>query len=328
VGGNGHTCHRAETPRAIAFPGARAFLLAFAFALGFAVACSKPERHTAEPDAAVSRDAAVPGDAAVPRDAAVRYLGVLPVQTAALAGERAALFAHALAPVMGGLQPRTATSFEAFNAAVRRGAYDVVLIQPFDFVELEGVADLVAVARMNHPLAAYFVVREDASLTRLADLRGATIAMPPPNAAVSYMGRDLLRRSNLAPGTDVTIKYVADHAVCLQAVQVKTVAACVSTDLAVTRAGSLMGAGFRTLARSEPFPHIVLAAKRSLPPELRARIAETVVHLGETEEGRASLQRVGLRPFVAATSADFARVRAMAAADPIGVAAPTDAGAD
>lgn len=250
------------------------------------------------------------GHAAPSTGAAARPLviGVLPfISPIALLKRFAPLRDHLDQSIGQPILMETARDYSEFvrRTAVRR--YDILITAPH-FVPLAvDTRHYQVIATFANLLTAVVVVPADSKVTQLADLAGYTVATPPEQAIVTWVGQDLLQEQI---GADRAPRYRAypSHNAALSAVMAGEVDAAVIT-VSVINKHRTEGKRVRILAHSKPFPAMGILMASDLPPELRAQVAATLVAMSETETGRAVLERIAYAGYRAAANEDFEPLR-------------------
>jgi len=125
-----------------------------------------------------------------------------PVRVAELYAPAAADFAAAL---QRDVQLRTKKTFEDWYDEVKKQSYDIVWIQPFDYIYAFEKYGYRPLARDREPLSAVLMVRADSALQSLAELGGQPVALPPARAAVSHLVNLALLKAGLVPRQSVTV---------------------------------------------------------------------------------------------------------------------------
>ncbi len=237
-------------------------------------------------------------------------LGVFPYLPPARLERGFAPVARALGEAAGvRMRLRTRGSFASFREALADGRFDLVFIQPFDYVRVAAPAGYRPLARWDGRLRAVVVTRADSALHGLEGLRGRQVAMPPPAAAVSILGRDLLAARGLAGA--VRIVHLRNHFACLSQVAARRAAACVTAASALRVYRARYGAPLEVLSRSEGIPTSLYAAHRRVPQRLARAWQRTITAWHRTPAGRRLLEGIGFRRFVPAQDAEYDAVRAI-----------------
>ncbi len=208
---------------------------------------------------------------------------------------------------------RTKTTFADWFEEVRAQRYDIVFIQPFDYVKAFRGYGYLPLARGSEPLAAVLTVLEDSPLTDLSQLRGKSVALPPASAAVSHLTKIALAEAGLEPGRDVTVKHLRNHDSCLQQVVIGAADVCGTARVVVRDFAARRPVAFRVLAETRAIPHVLFAVHSRVSEDDREAIRRVILKWHETEKGRQWLASVGFGPFVPALDADYDIVREFAA---------------
>ena len=203
---------------------------------------------------------------------------------------------------------RTKTTFAAWFEEVQAQRYDIVFIQPFDYVNAFDRYGYLPLARGSDPLSAILVVLDDSPLTEIFQLRGTIVALPPASAAVSYLTKDAIIEAGLEPGRDVTVKHFKNHDSCLQQVVIGAADVCGTARAVVRDFVARRPVAFRELAVTRAIPHVLFAVHSRVSDEDREAIRRVIVGWHETEQGRQWRASLG-HTFVPALDADYDIVR-------------------
>lgn len=227
--------------------------------------------------------------------------------------------ARELASALGvGVRLVTRPSYRAFRSALAAERFEIVFLQPFDYVESAAPLGYIPLARSSAGLSAVTVVPQDAAVGGLHALHGATVAFPPREAAVTRLGLAALRARGMRPGRHFEPTFETTHFACMNRVLVGAAQACVTAPAMAALFEVRSGRPLRVILRSRPIPGRLFAAHRSVPASLRARLRTVITGWARTDGGRALLLRGRLAPFVPATDADYAVVRSLIGMPPEG----------
>ena len=191
---------------------------------------------------------------------------------------------------------------------LRKQTYDIVLVQPFDYVWAHEYGYL-PLARRSEPLAAQIMVAENSPHFDLKDLKGAVLALPPAEAAVSHLAKMALLDAGLDPHRNVRLQYTKSHDSCLQRLLIGAVDACGTAAASVRFFQARMKVSFRTLGKSLTIPHSLIAVHSRVPEGERERLRETIISWADSFEGRKLLERGELKPFQTVADAEYDVVR-------------------
>lgn len=204
---------------------------------------------------------------------------------------------------------KTKPTFEAFASELERATYDILLVQPFFYVEAADRHGYLPLARVEGHLTAVALVRSERTWSTWADLAGKTVATPPALAAVSELTRLALWDAGLVPGIDTTLQPYRTKVSCLRAVLVDAVDACVLPRFVLPQLPRISDGRLRIMAESRPVKHLAFAAHPRVPAAHRAKLRALILAWPYTDEGRAILGAGPWPGFVAARDADYDDVR-------------------
>ena len=196
-------------------------------------------------------------------------------------------------------------SFTEFSLALRQHAYDIALIQPFDYDMVVVQEHYIPLARVSTPLITKFYVRKDSPYHSLNDLRDTTLAMPPAEAAISRMALRELHEHHLVPGQNIHIRYFSSHDSCLQQVWVGNASACAAAPALMQVFINRMHANFRSIQSSVPIPHVLFVADAHIPKNEREKLTANIVGWSKSEYGKKLLEGLGFPGFVAVTPGEY-----------------------
>ncbi len=199
---------------------------------------------------------------------------------------------------------QTRSTFGKFQQALQDETFDVVLMQPYDYIEAADRGSYVALARMEAPLAGRFVTREDSSLRQVSDLEGMTLGLPPKSSAVAVLAHAKLLEARLDPHRDLTVRNFRNHASCLTALVLDAVDACVTAPEPLKWFDSRRKVPLRDFARTAEIPGCLFAVHVRVPGGERHRIRAAILRRSEDHSSSPTLSRQ-LPRFVTATDSDY-----------------------
>ncbi len=242
-------------------------------------------------------------------------LGVVPFLPPVRLEERHGHFASALSLGLGRhIEFRTRSTFEAFRKEIEDQTFDIILVQPFNYVVAADQYGYLPLARANESLTAVIMVTENSDLKSLRDLKHKVLAMPPMSAAVSRLSRAALSEIGLKIRSDLTMTHLRTYSACLQAVLIGEADACATKVVSLRVFQSSRNLTLRTLAETESIPHVLFAVHERVPRHDRDVMRRTIFELSDTATGREALKNSGwLKGFVAAKDEDYDIVRSMTA---------------
>ena len=196
-------------------------------------------------------------------------------------------------------------SFESSWRAAQ-ATYDIVFVQPL--ITFGRMVRLPAARRRGEPLTA----RSWSNPARCVisrDLKGAVLALPPAEAAVSHLTKMALLDAGLNPHQHLTLQHTKSHDSCLQRLLIGAVDACGTAAGPVRFFQARMKVSFRVLGKSRTIPHALIAVHSRVPENERERLRQTIISWQDSADGRQLLARGEHKPFQVVTDAEYNVVR-------------------
>jgi phosphonate transport system substrate-binding protein len=191
------------------------------------------------------------------------------------------------------------TNFVGLVEAIGTGRVDIGMFGPAALVQAMDVHGaeviLASVRRGSTTYRSQFNVRCDSGIDDFEDLRGGTIAFVDPGSASGYQFPYVsLMQRGINPDTEMTSIFAGSHDAAALAVYNGDV------DVAVTFGGSPGSDGRETieddfpdvkevvciLGYSDDIPNDGTVVRAGLDPDLADQIAQALIDIAETEEGR------------------------------------------
>lgn len=216
----------------------------------------------------------------------------------------------ALSQVLGcSMRFRTSSTFATFAENLRKQVYDIAFIQPFFYAMIAREAGYLPMARVDTELSGLIMVPHDSALQGLSDLRGATLALPPVEAAVSHLAKIMLLHNGLDPERDVTLKHVPSHSACLHQLLVGTAQACATANSPLRIFQQQHHVRFRQLARTPSIPSSLFVAHARMGSHDRVQLQRALVTWHQSEPGQTLLARARFSRLVPASDATYTVVQ-------------------
>lgn len=215
---------------------------------------------------------------------------------------------------------RSRRNFESFRSQLGNEAYDIVYLQPFDYVRVAAVnrtyipiARFVALGDKNNSgvIKAQFVVISASKIKNIQELEGKTIAMSSEGAAVTLMGKLYLQKLGLIADQNITLRYQGNHISCLQQVILSKAAACVTARPPLKIMELKTGKRFRVLAETPPIPSSLYAVHKNVPLKYQSLLKEEILSWTKTEKGRKHLKDANIKMYIPTVDSDYDVVRDM-----------------
>lgn len=194
-------------------------------------------------------------------------------------------------------------NFIEFENDVRQGRADLVYMNPYHQMLFHQAPGYVPLVRDGaQPLRGVLVVRKDAPIKTLADLRDKEIGFSHPNAfaASLYLRALLTQREQLR----FTPRYLTTHTNVYRHVLLGEVAGGGGVSTTLAKEPAEVRARLRVLYTTPGVASHPLSAHPRVPPATRAAVVRAVLHMARDADGRRLLEAVGLSKPVAA---DYAR---------------------
>jgi phosphonate transport system substrate-binding protein len=172
---------------------------------------------------------------------------------------------------------RATSSFDGFTKAIVDKKFDIVQMQPFDYVRVGKQAGYIPLVARTEPLYAHFSAKTDSKIKKLADLKGGTLGLPPDSSAVSYLAKATLQSYSATRGNAVAYRYFPNHLACLQQLLIGTVDACATSAPAARLFESQSGVRLAEIGKSRTIPHAMFAVHKRINPTDRAKIKATLL---------------------------------------------------
>lgn len=198
---------------------------------------------------------------------------------------------------------RVFNTFSDFEGHALSGQADLVFANPYQLVQLRRKLEFIPLIRDGaKQLRGSLVVRSAAPITSVRELDGTQIAFPHPNAfgASLYM-RALLEHEHRIHFTPI---YVSTHANVYRNVILGKAAAGGGINITLNQEPPEIRSLLRVIYETPGVAPHPLSVHPQVPPALREKITEAILHMSTDEAGRAILNQVTLTQPV---RADYAR---------------------
>lgn len=195
----------------------------------------------------------------------------------------------------------TISDFEReFNA----GRFDFAYMNPYHILLAEKNQGYVPLVRdVGRKLHGILVVRRDSPIKSIQELEGKKLAFPSPNA----LGASLLIRSNLKNDFNIDFNpvYVKTHSSVYLNVLVKQVDAGGGVQKTLNQQKDNIKGALRILHKTpEVSPHPLVVHPR-VSVEIREKVKNTLLQLGENDIGRALLSKIPIKQIGSASMTDY-----------------------
>jgi phosphonate transport system substrate-binding protein len=280
-----------------------------ALGLGLAAARSQPAEAGHPEDGPAGKGPAGAGHAGAEQDVggdAPLVLGIFPYLPPLHIGRKfgplaAALAEHCAHPV----SLKTKSTFPAFRQLLLDGHYDLALLHPYLYADVQPVQDYRPLGRLREDLAAVIVARDERRFERFADLRGQTLAVPPRLSAVAQLVQHELKREGLAGPDGVRLAFHRTKAACLHAVASDQAVACALPAFALDQLEMFQPLVLSPKFATPAIPGLLLVAHGRLGNGYVGGLRRAVLAWGDDPSSRQLLQALGWTGLVAVRPGEY-----------------------
>ena len=235
-------------------------------------------------------------------------LGIFPYLPALQIGRQFGPLASAFAGLCARpVSLQTKSSFPAFRQLLLDGHYDLALLHPFLFADASTVQDYRPLGRLREDLAAIVIARAEQRIERFADLRGATIAVPPRLSAVAQLVQHELKREGLTGPDGVRLTFHRTKSACLHAIASKAAMACALPGFVLDQLEQFRPIALEAKFATPGIPGILLVAHGRLGEGHVAVLREAVLGWDNASAGMELLHALGWSGLVAVRPGEYDR---------------------
>ena len=221
-------------------------------------------------------------------------------------------------PILDELEQRTGLRFELkgsptipeFENKFMSGKFDFAYMNPYHMLlasESNGYTPLVRdVGRTLHGV---LVVRRDSEIHSVQELENVKIAFPAPNA----VGASMQLRQELTDQFNINVEpvYVKSHDSVYLNVAIGQTIAGGGVQKTLKRQPDNIRDKLRVIHSTTPISPHPLAAHPRVPEEIRDKVRDALISLGETESGRQMLSKIPISRIGSATMPDYEPLKNM-----------------
>lgn len=202
----------------------------------------------------------------------------------------------------------SAANYPEFIKRTEEGRYDIVITAPhFVLMALDSGKYEVHAAYLK-PLSAHLVVHRESKLRETYQLAGKVIALPPPEAIITTIGREMLNQRGLGGEKVPLYKNYGSHNAAYQAVVANEASAAIIS-VNVLRGAIQKGAPIIPIAKSEDYPGLGILTSRRMSVEQQQKIVQTLVQMRNHPAGRSVLKQISYPGYRPATASEFETLR-------------------
>lgn len=203
----------------------------------------------------------------------------------------------------------TAPSFEAYLQRAARGDYDIYQTAPHFALLAETEYGYRRVGRFTRELNGDVIVRNDAPIRRIEDLRGQVVITPDALAITSFLGEQLLQEHGLMPGRDYRIMRSSSHNNAVWTVYRGKAAAALTSAAVFEHLPPEVRRELRVLTKTREVPHMMIMANPRLPPDDYRQIKSALLAFNRNGAGRTFFENSGYGDMGPISDEDMKRVK-------------------
>ncbi len=203
--------------------------------------------------------------------------------------------------------------FESFLSNLRNRRYDLVHLNPFDYLSAHDELRYDAIVQNEEfgeaTIKGAIYVRKDSGITQLSQLKGKKILFGGgPRAMMSYVVPTYLLQEAGLSEDDYQKSYAINPPNAVLATYLRRSDAGGAGEVVrrlpvVTR--KIDVSQLDVIAESRPLPHLPWAVKQEMPAELKQRLKTLLVNLKQSDEGRKILKQARLSAFNPVSDMDY-----------------------
>jgi len=213
----------------------------------------------------------------------------------------------------------TATNYVGVVEGLGSGQVDFGIIPPFAYIlaNEESGAEVILSAINDQGKAKYrseFLVRKDSDIKTFQDIKGKTVAFVDPSSTSGYLfpGAHLIKEG-IDVEKDIDYMYSGGHDKSLQLLLNKDVDVIATFSHIRERYKEEFPTALEELeilGHTEDIPFISVTTRKDMDPEIKEKLQDALLKLGETEEGRQLLPELfNIHGFIKATDEDYQVIR-------------------
>lgn len=212
------------------------------------------------------------------------------------------------------LEVEASRDYQEFERKVAAREAEIILPNPWQTLEAMKVGyHVVAMAGEPEDFKGLFIVRRDAGIRRVEDLRGKSVAYPSATAlAACIMPQWYLHERGIDVNREIENRYVGSQESAIMNAFLRQTAAGVTWPppwRAFLAEHPAEAAQLEVAWETEPLLNNAVMVRDDLPAELGERLRRELLALESAPEGRAILERITTTRFLPARDRDYDRVR-------------------
>ena len=203
----------------------------------------------------------------------------------------------------------TAPDFKTYVQRAARGDYDIYQTAPHFALLAETEHGYRRVSRLTRELDGDVIVRRDAPVQRVEDLRGRTVITPDALAITSVLGEQLLKDHGLNPGHDYRLSRASSHNNAILTVRRGAADAAFTSAAVFEQLPPDIKRDLRVLTKTRQVPHMMVMAHRRLQQAEYDRLKTALLAFTRNGPGQKFFETTGYGDMGPITDADMARLQ-------------------
>jgi len=205
----------------------------------------------------------------------------------------------------------TAPNFAEFAKRTHQGSYyDILFTAPHFYPRARDLANYQLVASVDSPgMWALIVAPKKSKIYTIQDLKGKRLATAHPAALSTLLVKKHLRNAGIDPASDLTLVATPSHDASLLSSYHGVTDASSLMQPPYTAASEQVRKNMRIIARTESSPHIPLSVNPRLSQICTTEIANLLLNMSATKEGRTALSNNRFSGFRKAHTEEYDRIR-------------------
>ena len=200
-------------------------------------------------------------------------------------------------------------SIENFYQHLKSEHYDIVMVQPFEYVTLAKQYGYIPLATQKEMLRALIVAKKGGAIQNIQNLLGRKLLLPPNSTAISYLTKKHLHDFGFNLNQDISIRHERTHVACLQKLLLGFTDACATLQEALDFFERRMEVQFQVITQTLEIPHTLFAVHPRVDLSHRQALTKALLRWGDTSEGKKILKNKWLMPFREISDKDYDIVR-------------------
>jgi phosphonate transport system substrate-binding protein len=192
----------------------------------------------------------------------------------------------------------SAPNFKEFQFRTKEKRYDIIFTAPHMARLAEFESGYQRVVMSRHRGRPIFLIRQDSSISKLQNLTGKKISLPPPRAIIHHVAVKALKRSGLQIGKTVTIVVTPSHSSALLSLLNHQVSVAVMGNAPWRTYQKKYKNQVKVLDASADFPGFLIMAHPKMPLKMVNQIKNVFLDFSITNAGRKYLEATGLEDLV------------------------------